>query len=418
MALKISRGVRRGAVRTVIYGPEGIGKTTLAAAWPDPIIIDAEDGSNALDVARVTALDWRAVEGAVKELAKDPQGFRTVVIDSIDWVEKSISEWMLSQNSKKSIEDYGYGKGYTILQEHVSRFLVLCDALIAGGLHVVLVAHSKTTRVSPPDQTDGFDRYELKLSKQVAPVVKEWADMLLFANFQLHIVEGTDGKVKAQGGRERKMFTCHTAAWDAKNRYGLPEAVDMHFNSIAHVIAGEVQAKPAEAPKEPAKDSAPQTMETPVEEAQQGTQEAPTCCSNEQASKLELYAKNSLCGPMIAKRLGELTYMEIAELSPDEATTLIKECQAAMNADANAPKTGTKQQPKQDVRGKFPAYIASWLEANEAKLDAYFVKVTWLQPGQSWRDLDAEQAEKVIARAVNLSKAAGVPAPAAGRAAA
>ena len=168
-------------MRAVIYGTEGIGKSTLAAQIPDAVIIDTEDGTGQIDAARVIALDWRAIEHAFKELIADQQGFRAVVVDTADWLEKALIEHVLRQSGKKSIEDFGFGKGYTILAEHVVRFLSLADQLVAKGVHVVFVAHSKVTRTSPPDQTDGFDRYELKLTKQVAPLLKEWADLACFA---------------------------------------------------------------------------------------------------------------------------------------------------------------------------------------------------------------------------------------------
>ena len=120
------------------------------------------------------------------------------------------------------------------------------DALVAKGVHVVFVAHTKVQRTSPPDQTDGYDRYELKLTKQVAPLLKEWADMVLFCNYRIQIVEGTDGRLKAQGGKERVMHAAHSAAWDAKNRFGLPEEMPMQFDQIAHLFAGTAP-KPAPA---------------------------------------------------------------------------------------------------------------------------------------------------------------------------
>lgn len=234
--LKITRGPRPGAVRAVIYGTEGIGKSTLAAQFPAPLILDTEDGTRQLDCAVAEIKDWKTLTLAISELAVDPQGFRTVVIDSADWAERILVESMLAASGKKSIEDYGFGKGYVLLQEHIGRFLAKCDDLIAAGMNVVFVAHSAVKRTSPPDMTDGFDRYELKLTKQVAPLLKEWADLLLFCNYRTSIVEGADGRKKAAGGKERLMHTERTASWDAKNRFGLPATLPMSIASLAPVF--------------------------------------------------------------------------------------------------------------------------------------------------------------------------------------
>lgn len=253
MALKIVRGRQRSHVRAVIYGTEGIGKSTLASQFPTPLVLDTEDGTRHLDVARVSCPDWATLEGALHELARDAQGFETVVIDSVDWAERAMIEQILRTSGKKSIEDFGFGKGYTLVAERIGRFLQLADDLVARGLHVVLVAHAQVKRTSPPDMQDGFDRYELKLTKQTAPIVKEWSDLLLFATYKTSIVEGADGRKKAAGGKERVMYAERSAAWDAKNRFGLPAVMPMCIGSLASIF--EAPAPAAEAGrKKPAGD--------------------------------------------------------------------------------------------------------------------------------------------------------------------
>lgn len=237
MGLQIVRGVQRAAVRGLFYGDEGVGKTSLAAECPNPIILDVEDGSHHLDVARVRCADFLAVETAMHSLVDDPQGFATVVVDSADWAERSLVERIVRDNHKRSIEDFGFGRGYVMLAERTAKFLALADQLIARGVNVIFVAHAGVKRVSPPDQTEGFDRYELKLSKHTAPLFKEWADLLLFCRFQMKIVTGQDGKAKAIGGRDRVMCAERTAAFDAKNRFGLAPEMPLAFESIASVFA-------------------------------------------------------------------------------------------------------------------------------------------------------------------------------------
>jgi hypothetical protein len=250
--LNITRGRRHAAVRGTIYGDEGIGKSTLATQFPAPLVLDTEDGTHHLDVARVSVHDWKTLTLAVTELAVNQQGFQTIVIDSADWAEKLLIEWLLKTSGKKSIEDFGFGRGYTMLAEHWTRFLASCDVLVGQGINVVWVAHSTVKRVSPPDQTDGYDRYELKLTKQVSPLLREWCDLLLFCTYKMKLVEGGDGRLKAQGGKERVMHAEHSAAWSAKNRFGLPAEMPMHIGQLESIFSGPAPA-PVGAPWQPAK---------------------------------------------------------------------------------------------------------------------------------------------------------------------
>jgi hypothetical protein len=242
--LQITRGRRQAAVRGTIYGIEGIGKTTLATQFPAPLVLDTEDGTNHIDVARASIHDWKSLTLALTELAVNAQGFKTIVIDSADWAEKLLIEWLLKTSGKKSIEDFGFGKGYTMVAEHWTRFLASCDVLIGQGINVVFVAHSTVKRTSPPDQTDGFDRYELKLTKQSAPLLREWCDLLLFCHYRTKLVEGSDGRLKATGGKDRVMHAEHSAAWDAKNRFDLAAEMPMEIGHLNRIFNAAVQSQP------------------------------------------------------------------------------------------------------------------------------------------------------------------------------
>jgi hypothetical protein len=244
--MKIVRGKTQTPIRGVIYGTEGIGKSTLASQFPAPIILDTEDGSHHIDTARVVCHDWLTLTEALHELTRDSQGFRSVVIDSADWMERILIEHLLKRAGKKSIEDFGFGKGYTMVAEELSRVLGLADGLVSRGINVVFVAHSKVVRTSPPDQDEGYDRYELKLTKQSAPLLREWCDLLLFCNYRLKLVEGTDGRTRAKGGKERVMYAERSAAWDAKNRFGLPPEMPMEIGQLAGIFPTAVVQKPAE----------------------------------------------------------------------------------------------------------------------------------------------------------------------------
>ena len=154
-------------------------------------------------------------------------------MDTADWLEKLLIEDVCRRANKTSIEEFGYGKGYVVLAEEVTKFLASLNALLARGVHVVLLAHCRIAKFEQPDAAGAYDRYELKLTKQVAPLVKEWCDMLLFANYFTKVAENDSGRKRGVGGRERKLYTTHTAAWDAKNRHAFDENLPFDFAAIS-----------------------------------------------------------------------------------------------------------------------------------------------------------------------------------------
>ena len=242
MALKIERGVQDSPVACVIHGVEGIGKTTLASQFPNPVILDTEEGSKRIDCARVRIKDWLALMSAMLDLAGDPQGFKTVVIDSIDWAEQLL-RLHLEKKLGKPVDELPYGRGFGVLSEAFQQLINAADQLIDKGLHVVFVGHSEVKRCSPPDMDEGYDRYEIKLSKKVAPIVKEWADLILFTNYKTRVVEGSDGRKKATGGKTRIMYAERSAAWDAKNRFGLPAEMPMAIGELAPALKSQTLAE-------------------------------------------------------------------------------------------------------------------------------------------------------------------------------
>ena len=236
-ALAISRGKINRPQKAVIYGPEGVGKSTLASLTPAPVFLDTEGGTHHLDVIRLDAAStWDEITAAVAQLAKAPHPFKTLVIDTADWLEKRLSEHLCRKANKDSIEDFGYGKGWVLLTEEFARFLNSLDALLTRGMNVVFLAHSTVKKFEAPDQAGSYDRFELKLSKQVAPLLKEWADLVLFANYVTRIAEKDSGKTRGVGGKERVLYATHAAAYDAKNRHGLPDKLPFSIDALAPVF--------------------------------------------------------------------------------------------------------------------------------------------------------------------------------------
>lgn len=271
--MQIIRGKIQGAKKVVCYGPEGIGKSTFASRFPDPVFIDTEGSTKDMDVARTeTPGSWQMLMDQVRYFISHPGELKTLVVDTADWAEQMCSASVCSRYQKSGIEDFVYGKGYIFLQEEFGRLLNLLTDLVEGhGIHVVVTAHAKMRKFEQPDEMGAYDRWEMKLSKQVAPMLKEWSDMVLFANFKTWSVAVDDKgkKRKAQGG-SRVMYTSHHPCWDAKNRYGLPEEVPFSYDSIRHIIEGagsggasSVQRTGQPAPQQP-RDPAASTQATAV----------------------------------------------------------------------------------------------------------------------------------------------------------
>lgn len=240
--MRIITGKIPGAKKVVIYGPEGIGKSTFAARFPDPVFIDTEGSTKEMDISRFERpSSWTMLMEQINYVWKTPGICKTLVIDTIDWAEQMCIEDLCARYGKKGIEDFGYGNGYVYAKEEFGRFLNLLNEVVQSGIHVVLTAHTHLRKFEQPDEMGSYDRWELKLGKktqsQTAPLVKEWADMVLFANYKTWSVAVDDKgkKRKAQGGA-RVMYTAHNPCWDAKNRYGLPEEVPFDYESIRHVI--------------------------------------------------------------------------------------------------------------------------------------------------------------------------------------
>lgn len=267
--MEIIRGKIPCAKKVVIYGPEGIGKSTFASHFPNPVFIDTEGSTNAMDVARLPkATSWQMLMEQIDYIKVHSDLCKTLVIDTIDWAEMMCVEHICNKYQKKGIEDFGYGNGYVYTKEEFGRFLNKLSELVERGTNVVLTAHAQIRKFEQPDELGAYDRWELKLGKktssQTSPLVKEWADMLLFANYKTYSVVADDKgkKHKAQGGA-RVMYTAHHPCWDAKNRYGLPEEVPFEYGSIAHIIGDTAMTPPTQTPPQPI--TPPEAAKDPVQ---------------------------------------------------------------------------------------------------------------------------------------------------------
>lgn len=262
----VSSGTVPAPVKVVLYGSEGVGKSTFAAQFPDPVFIDTEGGTKRLNVARLPApTSWQMLLDEVAETARGNVPCKTLVIDTADWAERLCIEAVCAKFKVNGIEDFGYGKGYTYAKEEFARLLDALEEVLHAGKHVVVTAHAQISRFEQPDAVGSYDRWTMKTSKQVAPLLREWCDMLLFANYKTVVEKagtGPNAKNKASGGK-RVLYTTHNPCWDAKNRFGLPGEVPFEFASIAPCIEQEAPVQP-QAQDKPAEKKAEKNPEQPI----------------------------------------------------------------------------------------------------------------------------------------------------------
>ena len=247
--MKITKGKRARAQKVVIYGTEGIGKSSLAAQFPEPLFIDTEGSTDNMDVARLDKpTSWVMLNNQIAFIKSNPTVCKTLVIDTIDWAESLCVDNLCAMHGKKGIEDFGYGNGYVYAKEEMGRFLNKLQDLIEIGINVVLTAHAQIRKFELPDEMGSYDKYELKLGKktssQTAPLVKEWADLLLFCNYKTYLISQEKSTKKKAQGNQRVIYTEHNPAWDAKNRHGLPSELPLDFASIAHIFKTEPKEEP------------------------------------------------------------------------------------------------------------------------------------------------------------------------------
>lgn len=262
--LKIITGKTGGALKVVIYGPEGIGKSTLAAHFPRPVFIDTEGSTRHMDVARTEKpTSWAMLMEQVEYIRSDPGVCSSLIIDTADWAEQLCMDGICANKKLTGIEDMGYGKGYVYLAEEFGRLLNVLEEIVGKGVHVVLTAHAMMRKFEQPDEMGAYDRWELKLQKKTSALVKEWSDLLLFANYKtMSVATDEKGKkFKAQGGR-RVMYTSHHPCWDAKNRLGLPGELPLDFSALAQYIGTPTVASAPTTPPPPPV-SSPPVLPTP-----------------------------------------------------------------------------------------------------------------------------------------------------------
>jgi predicted CopG family antitoxin len=252
---KIIKGIQPEPFRLLIHGTEGIGKSTFSACAPDPIFIQTEDGLSQIDVPRFPlAESFDAVLENLNALLTEKHSFQTVIIDSVDWLEKKEDKKVLeTYKGKASIADIDYGRGYAML---IPLFEAIIDRLNQlrreQKMNIVCVAHSKLEKIVDPTGAS-YDQYAPRLDRRINGLLREWCDLIIFASIEISRSTEKDGfnqrviakAVRDKSGNDRVLILESTPAIVAKSRYRLPVKMPLDgeafFATLWEMIYGTQQ---------------------------------------------------------------------------------------------------------------------------------------------------------------------------------
>lgn len=236
--MSILKEVVKGKIKrpkiVLVFGADGCGKSTFGSQAPNPIFIGAEDGTSNLDISRFPQpKTWKDVINYLTILKTENHDYKTVVIDSLDWIEPILHKEICQEYGVNSIEKAagGYGKGYLESLNKWGDFIKCCSELREKGLNIILIAHAEVVKFSDPMMQTEYDRYQLKLYKKSAALIREFCDAVLFATYEM-FTKKDGGRTRAFGEGVRVVFTERRPGFDAKNRFGLPYQLPLDWNEF------------------------------------------------------------------------------------------------------------------------------------------------------------------------------------------
>jgi hypothetical protein len=216
----------------LIYGPEKVGKTTLASEFPNPVLIQTA-GENTPEGVSIDSFghvdDFDTLIGAFEALFSEEHSFKTLIVDAVDGVERIIWAETCKRNNWSSLEEPGYGKGYVeadrVWNEFFSALRGLNDA---KGMMVVLIGHVEIKPFEDP-ASGTYSRFQPNLHKRASDVVKASMDIIAFVNQRTSIVKEKaafgETKTRAEGVGQRVIYLENRPGFIAGNRYKMPDTI-------------------------------------------------------------------------------------------------------------------------------------------------------------------------------------------------
>lgn len=235
----ISSGKKLAAPKVLIYGVDGIGKSTFGAEAPDSIFIPTENrlghiNCNSFPLCKT----WQELIDTIAVLCREDHSYKWVVVDSLDWAERLAHKKICEEHGETSIQsnrqgsDLSFGRGYKLANQVMTELRVALDWLnIEKNIGIILTCHAEIENFGNP-QGDSYDHFVPNVHKHVRETFQHWADCIFFANYKTLVREegqGFNKKNKAVGEGERLMFTEERPSFKAKNSYNLPPVMPLSF---------------------------------------------------------------------------------------------------------------------------------------------------------------------------------------------
>jgi hypothetical protein len=236
----IIKGKINKPLRVFVYGVPGIGKSTFASKAPSPIFIGTEGGTSRLDVDRLPEpKTWEDFFQRVGLLTDKNHGYKTVVIDTVNWLEPLVYKYVCENNKYKGkavddITGFDYGVGYNLAMTQWHRFIRSMDELTDYGINVIMLAHPKIKNFKNPKGPD-YDRYRPAMYDGAADILMQWSEDVLYAEYEQATYE-IDGRMRGTGTNKRIVHTVDGAAWSAKNRASIPEILPFEWEEYADAV--------------------------------------------------------------------------------------------------------------------------------------------------------------------------------------
>lgn len=229
-----ARGAAKpSAPRIIINAVEGFGKTTIASHAPKPAIIMAKgetgyetllSSGRAPDVPRLNVHDWESAMQAVRSITTMPD-VETLVLDAMGGFERLCHEHVCATEYSGDWGEKGFTsfmRGYEVSLRPWAELLAALDQCHTKGITVIVLSHVAVKQFDPPGSAP-FSRYVSDCHAKTWSLSHKWADAVLFGNFKTSLAkQGQKEKAQLHGGRERRLYTERSDAYDAKNRYGMP----------------------------------------------------------------------------------------------------------------------------------------------------------------------------------------------------
>jgi hypothetical protein len=241
--------------RILAYGPEGVGKSSLAAGAPSPLFFDPTGGTEQLNVARVPrpsdGLGWTDIGEVVDQMVAGGHEFKTLVLDELGEIERLCWAHICQRDKEPDItgktkgSKYAFNRGPDVALEEWRQLLLKLEKLRHAGINVFLLGHCTVEKFKNPEGDD-FDRYSIAVNKKASGLLRQWCDAVLFCRYEVLVGPGSDDRPRGVATGSRKVHTRHDAAFDAKNRYGMPDTLPLDWAEVAAAMLDDTSALMAE----------------------------------------------------------------------------------------------------------------------------------------------------------------------------